>query len=199
MRTTKRSAQFVALAAGLALVAAACGSDDDSSSDTAAAHRDNRRSRDRDHGGTGHDRRCDRNHCWWNRDDGRRCRRCGDDDHLRHQPRRGLGRRHADHGQGLPVLERRHLNTPGSLSTVGYDQITRSSRAPPTSRSSIKFRGVRAVQEPVHRPVIKADAVAELQRRLRRLADNIPFSAGPWKIESWSPDQIVLVPNEATG
>ena len=44
--------------------------------------------------------------------------------------------------------------------------------------------------------VLKADAFADCNDISADLLDSVPFSGRPWKMESWSPDQTVLVPNE---
>ena len=109
-----------------------------------------------------------------------------------------MGRRDADHVGRLRVHLDGTLNTPGSISTAGYDKIASvDARTRQAVRRRRSARPYAAVQDLFSdNGIIKADAVAELRRRLGDFQDMIPFSGQPWKIESWSPDQLVLVPNE---
>ena len=139
MRRTKR---LVALAAGLSLVAAACGGDDDDDTDATAAPEATEAARS--HRGSGRDRGASRHREPRRATDGHRGRgtkrRAGgarDDGHHRHQPRRGVGRRDADHVRRLRVHvagqpEHARLDRDGRLR---QDHLDRP-RATATSRSS---------------------------------------------------------------
>ena len=80
---------------------------------------------------------------------------------------------------------------PGSLSTTGYDKITSIEQGDDRSPGRRQvLRGLRPVQEPVLRAMIKAAAVKNCKDVSADFADNIPFSAMPYKIDSWSLDQL---------
>ena len=79
--------------------------------------------------------------------------------------------------------------------TTATTRINRSSRATPTS-VVVKFSEVYAPYKTLFINLIKADAVADCNDVSAEFADNIPFSGQPYKIESWSLDQLVLVKND---
>jgi peptide/nickel transport system substrate-binding protein len=92
------------------------------------------------------------------------------------------------------------MNTPGSLSTVGNEKIKSIEQgaddhevvitmSEPYAPYKNLFSGA---QGPLEASKIKncKDVSADFQ-------DNIPFSGREWKIDSWSKDQLVLVPNTA--
>jgi peptide/nickel transport system substrate-binding protein len=89
------------------------------------------------------------------------------------------------------------LNTPGSIATAGFDKISSVDASDP-STLVVKFDKPYAAYKGLwsDRGIIKADAVANCDDISGDLQDMIPFSGQPWKMESWSPDQLVLVPNE---
>ena len=89
------------------------------------------------------------------------------------------------------------LNTPGSLSTVGYDKITSLTEGADDHQVIAEFSEVYAPYKNLFSGIIKADAVENCEDVSADFADNIPFSAMPYKIESWSLDQLVLVKNDA--
>ena len=88
------------------------------------------------------------------------------------------------------------LNTPGSLSTAGYDKITSIEQGDSDKQVVVKFSEVYAPYKNLFGNIIKADAVPDCKDVSADMADNIPFSAMPYKIESWSLDQLVLVKND---
>ena len=88
------------------------------------------------------------------------------------------------------------LNTPGSLSTVGYDKITSIEQGDSDKQVIVSFSEVYAPYKNLFGNIIKADAMADCNDVSADMADNIPFSAMPYKIESWSLDQLVLVKND---
>jgi peptide/nickel transport system substrate-binding protein len=87
------------------------------------------------------------------------------------------------------------LNTPGSLSTVGYDKITSLEQGADDHEVVAKFSEVYAPYKNLFSGIIKADAVDNCSDVSADFADNIPFSARPYKIDSWSLDQLVMSPN----
>ena len=87
------------------------------------------------------------------------------------------------------------LNTPGSLSTVGYDKITSLEQGTDDHQVIAKFSEVYAPYKNLFANMIKASAVDNCSDVSADFADNIPFSAMPYKIDSWSLDQLVLTKN----
>ncbi|MHB1090951.1 MAG: ABC transporter substrate-binding protein, partial [Ilumatobacteraceae bacterium] len=88
------------------------------------------------------------------------------------------------------------LNTPGSLSTVGYDQITSVEAGTSDKQVVASFKSVYAPYKGLFGSLIKAAAVKNSADISGDFADFLPFSARPYKMKSWSKDQIVYVPNE---
>jgi len=88
------------------------------------------------------------------------------------------------------------LKTPGSLSTVGYDKITSLTQGKDDHEVVAQFSEVYAPYKNLFSTIIKASAVKDCNDVSAEMQDNIPFSARPYKIQSWSLDQLVLVPNE---
>ncbi len=88
------------------------------------------------------------------------------------------------------------LNTPGSLSTVGYDKITSLEEGTDDHQVVAKFSEVYAPYKNLFGNLLKAADIPDCNDVSADLADNIPFSAMPYKIESWSLDQLILVTNE---
>ncbi len=94
------------------------------------------------------------------------------------------------------------MDTTGTYSTTGYDQIKSIDCAQPTT-VKINFKSVWVdwvdifggalgyILEKAAFPNVnptKPDLKTEMN-------DSIPFSGGPWMVKSWSQDQAVLVPN----
>ncbi len=90
------------------------------------------------------------------------------------------------------------LNTPGSIRTAGYDVIASVDASDPAT-FVVTFEQPYAAYKSLwsDNGIIKADAVANCDDISGDFQDMIPFSGQPWKMESWSPDQLVLVPNES--
>jgi len=188
VRKTRRSAKVVALLAGTALVAAACGSDKGgSSSETTAASATEAPTTEAgastSAGETGSSAapaaggmtltiKMNPDAVW--------------DD--------GTPITSAD----LECSYKAMLNTPGSLNTSGYDKVESVDASDPTTLV-VKFTQPYAAYKNLFSSptggIIKKDAVANCEDISGELQDSIPFSGRPWKQESWSPDQEVLVPN----
>ena len=60
----------------------------------------------------------------------------------------------------------------------------------------MKFKANYAAYKNLFYPLIKASAFTTTTSK-DEMQDTVPFSAGPFKIQSWSPEQEVLVPNTA--
>jgi peptide/nickel transport system substrate-binding protein len=192
VRITKRSVRYAALALGFAVIAAACGSDDDggSSTDTAAATETTAAATETTAaatettaggaettaaaaGGAAMTLTMDINpDAVW------------------------------DDGSPITVADFKclydaTLNTPGSLTTVGYDKIVSIEAGDSDKQVVVQFSEVYAPYKNLFLNIIKADAVADCNDVSAEFADNIPFSAMPYKIDSWSLDQLVLSKNDA--
>ena len=89
------------------------------------------------------------------------------------------------------------LNTPGSLTTAGYDKIASIDPGASDQEVVISFSEVYAAYKTLFNTIIKADAFEDCSDVSADMTDEIPFSGREWKIDSWSPDQLILVPNEA--
>lgn len=96
------------------------------------------------------------------------------------------------------------MNTTGTISTTGYDQLEPiDTSTPATVKLNFKdifvdwpdiFGGATGVvMEKAAFPKEASAAKVDLSKEMQ---DNIPFSGGPWKMQSWSKDQTVLVRND---
>jgi peptide/nickel transport system substrate-binding protein len=195
VRTTKRSTRFAALAVGLAFVAVACGSDSKSSSTTAApgttaaaapqttgasatsAPGTTAGGTGTTSGGTG----------------GAAMTLT-----ININPKAVW-----DDGSPITIADFKCtadavLNTPGSISTTGYDKIASIEQGKDDHQVVVKMSEVYAPYKNLFGAgqFIKAAAVKDCKNVKDDFADNIPFSAMPYKIESWSKDQLVLVKND---
>ena len=90
------------------------------------------------------------------------------------------------------------MNTPGSISTTGYDKIASVEAGDSDQQVVVTFNEVYAPYKDLFGEgrLIKAAAVKDCKDVSADFADNLPFSAMPYKIESWSLDQLVLVKND---
>ena len=88
------------------------------------------------------------------------------------------------------------LNTPGSISTSGYDQITGVEAGTSDKQVVVTFKSVYAPWKGLFGALLKAAAVENASDVSGDFADMIPFSGRAMKLESWSPEQSVFVPNE---
>lgn len=89
------------------------------------------------------------------------------------------------------------LNTPGSLTTTGYDKITSVEAGDSDQQVVVKFSEKYAPYKNLFLGLFPASKVADCNDVSADFQTELPFSGREWKIESWSPDQLVLVPNEA--
>lgn len=88
------------------------------------------------------------------------------------------------------------LNTPGSISTSGYDQVTSVEAGTSDKQAVVTFSSVYAPWKNLFSGLIKASSVESTSDVSGDFADMIPFSGRPMKLQSWSPEQAVFVPNE---
>jgi peptide/nickel transport system substrate-binding protein len=92
-----------------------------------------------------------------------------------------------------------NLNTPGSYVTTGYDQITSVDPGASDKEVIVKFKQVYAPYKNLFSQgtFLKADAFDDCNDVSEAFtADGIPFSGREWKLDSWTAEQIVYVPNE---
>ena len=89
-----------------------------------------------------------------------------------------------------------NLNTPGAISTVGYDQIASVEAGESDKQVVINFTTVYAPYKGLFGNLLKAAAVEDCSDISTDFADMNETSGRPYKLESWSPEQSVFVPNE---
>ena len=87
------------------------------------------------------------------------------------------------------------LDTRGSLRTVGYDLITGVDAADPRT-AVVTFSKPYAPWRYMFQGLLPAHAFDGETDIADHWNDSIPISGGPWRQESWSQDEQVLVPNE---
>ena len=186
MSTRKRGMQIAALAVGVSLVAAACGSDKDTSATTAAATTaeatsapDTTAPATTDAtattmagGGAGMTITYDINpKAVWED---------------------GSPITYAD----FDCTWKAALNTPGSIGTSGYDKITSVDKGSSDKEVVVTLKETYAPYRGLFSGLIKKAAVKNCEDISGDFQTELPFSGTPWKIESFSPDQLVMVPND---
>lgn len=95
------------------------------------------------------------------------------------------------------------MNTTGAYTTVGYDQIESIDTTDPKS-AVIKFKTVfvdwpdlfGGVYQGIFKKAAFPNADAEKPNLKDEMQDSVPFSGGPWVLQSWSKDQAVHVRND---
>jgi peptide/nickel transport system substrate-binding protein len=88
------------------------------------------------------------------------------------------------------------LNTPGSLSTSGYDQIISVEAGESDKQVVVTFSSTYAPWKGLFSGLLKADAFDDCNDVSTSFDNGIGFSGGPYKIDSWSDEQLVYAPNE---
>ncbi len=88
------------------------------------------------------------------------------------------------------------LNTPGAIATAGYDQITSVEAGTSDKQVVATFKSVYAPYKTLFFPLLKAAAVSNTSDVSTDFADFLGYSARPYKMKSWSPEQVVYEPNE---
>ena len=88
------------------------------------------------------------------------------------------------------------LNTTGSISTSGYDKIKAVKAGTSDKQVVAEFTELYAPWRGLFGGLIKKAAVADCNDVSQDFATELMFSGTQWKMESWSPDQVVYVPNE---
>jgi len=186
VRTTKRGTKLAALALGFALVAAACGSDDDG---------------DTTEGTTGDTTATEETTA----DTGATEETTGDTTAPAAEAAMVVTydiNPDAVWDDGSPITAadftctwQANLNTPASLSTAGYDQIISVEAGESDKQAVVTFSTTYAPWKGLFN-LIKADAFEDCNDVSTSFDGGIPFSGGPMKIDSWSDEQLVMVPNE---
>lgn len=88
------------------------------------------------------------------------------------------------------------MKTPGSISTSGYDQITSVEKGTSDKQVVATFKTVYAPWRGLFSGLIKAASVKNTADVSGDFAELLPFSGRPYKMKSWSKDQVVYVPND---
>ncbi len=189
MRTTKRS-KFVALAVGLALVAAACG-DDKSSTTTDAATvttagnvtETTAGSTETTAGGTD----------------------TTDTTAGADKPAMSITYELSDtavwnDGSDITVADFQCtldavMNTPGSLSTTGYDQVISVEAGANAKEIVTTYKSLYAPWKGLFTGLLKADEFGDCNDVSADFDGGVKFSGREWQIDSWTSEQLVLVPN----
>ena len=89
-----------------------------------------------------------------------------------------------------------NLNTPGSLTTTGFDQIISVDEGSSDKQAVINFRTVYAPYKTLFNPILKADRHADCNDVSLDFEDTPPDSGRPFKFQEWTTSQSILVPNE---
>lgn len=87
------------------------------------------------------------------------------------------------------------INTPGSISTTGYDKIIGISAGESDQQVVIEFSEVYAPYKGLFGSLIKAASVEDCNDISTDFADFNGTSNTEWLMDSWSPSQLVYVPN----
>jgi peptide/nickel transport system substrate-binding protein len=92
------------------------------------------------------------------------------------------------------------LNTPGSLTTAGYEQITSVEAGTSDKQAVISLKSVygpyKTLFSDASTPIIKKAAVEDCMDVSADFSTEMPISGRALKLESWAEGQSVLVPND---
>ena len=178
MRTTTKRSKFAALAVGLSLVVAACGGDDttettDGTTETTTGNTGDTTDTTGESGAAMRVTYTLSDVAVW--DDGSAISA-------------------ADFQCTLDAV----MNTPGSLSTTGYDQVISIAEGATPKDIVVEFSSKYAPWRLLFNGLLKA-AYHEEQGGCADVSEQfdqtIPYSGREWQIDSWSAEQLVLVPN----
>lgn len=87
------------------------------------------------------------------------------------------------------------MGTPGSLSTIGYDQIIAVEEGDSAAQIIVTFSSTYAPWKGLFSGLLKAAAIEDCNDVSESFDGTIPFSGNEWSIDSWSNEQLILVPN----
>jgi peptide/nickel transport system substrate-binding protein len=89
------------------------------------------------------------------------------------------------------------MKTPGSNSTTGFDQITSVEQGKDDHQVVTMLKTIYAPYKNLWiGQLIEASKVKNCDDVSADFQDNLPMSARPYQVQSWSKDQLVLVPND---
>ena len=188
MRTTKRS-KFVALAVGLALVAAACGDDKGSTTTDAATETTASGATETTASGATETTASGATETTVAAD----------------VPAMTISYNLSDtavweDGSDITVADFQctldaTMNTPGSLSTTGYDQVMTVEEGATPKDIVVTLKSQYAPWKGLFGGLLKAAAFDDCNDVSESFDAGIPFSGREWQIDSWTAEQLVLVPN----
>jgi peptide/nickel transport system substrate-binding protein len=89
-----------------------------------------------------------------------------------------------------------NLNTPASLDTTGWDKIESVAAGESDQQVVVSLTEVFAPYKLLFDGIIKKAAVADCNDISAEFQTELPFSGRPYRIDSWSNSQLVMVPNE---
>jgi peptide/nickel transport system substrate-binding protein len=95
----------------------------------------------------------------------------------------------------LECTWRANLNTPASITTAGYDQISGVEQGDSDMQAIINFTSVYGPYKTLFNPIIKAAAVENCDDISGDFRNDFAISGGPLMLDQWSPEQSVMVPN----
>jgi peptide/nickel transport system substrate-binding protein len=87
------------------------------------------------------------------------------------------------------------MNTPGSLSTTGYDQVISVEEGTSPKEIVTTYASKYAPWKGLFSGLLKADEFDDCNDVSEAFDGGIKFSGREWMIDSWSAEQLVLVPN----
>lgn len=87
------------------------------------------------------------------------------------------------------------MNTPGSLSTTGYDQVIDIAEGATPKDIVVTLKSQYAPWKGLFSGLLKAANFEDCNDVSESFDAGIPFSGREWQIDSWSAEQLVLVPN----
>ena len=88
------------------------------------------------------------------------------------------------------------MNTPGSISTSGYDKITTVAAGDSDKQVVVSFKELYAPYKNLFSGLIKKAAVKDCKDISGDFQTSFGYSGTEWKLDSWSNDQVVYVPND---
>jgi peptide/nickel transport system substrate-binding protein len=88
------------------------------------------------------------------------------------------------------------MNTPGSISQSGYDKVTSVAAGDSDKQVVVDFKELYAPYKGLFSGLIKKAAVADCKDISGDFGTSFGYSGTEWKLDSWSADQVVYVPNE---
>ena len=90
------------------------------------------------------------------------------------------------------------VNTPASLSTVGYDQITSVEKGASDKEVVVQFKSPFAAYKTLFGGLLEKSKMKDCMDVSTDFGtDGIKFSGKEWMLDSWTAEQIVYVPNPA--